>query len=113
MALWFNAPALDRKIEGSNLAANFSFERTTMTREKRGDEFGNEDRKKARPQNERPLTRETSALNEKRLDPKILSVNEKGLDSKDVDVDERPLTQKQKHLENMKQERTRRRSWRK
>ena len=46
VALGFNAPALDRKIEGSNLAANFSFERTTMTREKRGDEFGNEDRKR-------------------------------------------------------------------
>ena len=60
VALWSSASTLDRKIEGSNLAANFSFERTTMTREKRGDEFGNEDRKKARP-----LTRETSALNEK------------------------------------------------
>ena len=31
-------------------------------------------------------------------------MNKKGLDSKDVDVNERPLMQKQKHLENMKQE---------
>ena len=88
MALWSYAPALDRKIEGSNLAANFSFERTTMMREKRGDEFGKEDQNKARPQNERPSTRGTSTLKKrKRLDPKILSVN-KRLNSKDVDVDE-------------------------
>ena len=46
VALWFNASALDRKIEGSNLAANFSFERTTMTREERGDEFGDENETK-------------------------------------------------------------------
>ena len=37
MALWSSASTLYRKIEGSNLAANFSFERTAMTRQKRGD----------------------------------------------------------------------------
>ena len=67
MALWSSASTLDRKIKGSNLAANFSFERTTTkTREKRGDEFGNEDRNKARPQNERPSTRGPSALETKK-----------------------------------------------
>ena len=49
VALWSNAPTLDRKIEGSNLAANCSFEWTTMTREKGGDKFGNEDRKLVAP----------------------------------------------------------------
>ena len=66
VALWSSASTLDRKIEGSNLAANFSFERRTMTPEKRGDEFGNEDRTKARPQNERPSTRGTSTLETKK-----------------------------------------------
>ena len=37
-----------------------------MTREKRGDKFGNKDRNKARPQNERPSTRGTSALETKK-----------------------------------------------
>ena len=69
------------------------FERTTKTREKERDEFGNEDRNemknKARPQSKRPSTRGASAIEnetkkQKRLDPKILSVNER-LDSKDVD----------------------------
>ena len=46
VALWSSAYTLDRKIEGSNLAANFSFERTTMTREERGDEFGDENETK-------------------------------------------------------------------
>ena len=49
VALWSNASTLDRKIEGSNLAANCSFEWTTMTRKKGGDEFGNEDRKLGAP----------------------------------------------------------------
>ena len=78
VALWSNAPALDWKIEGSNLAANFSFERMTMTREKRGDEFGNEESKQGAPAKRTTIDswNERAWKNEKRLDPKILSVNE-------------------------------------
>ena len=67
-----------QKIEGSKLAANSYFERTTMTREK--DETNKE---KARPQNERPRTGGASALGTLSLDPKLVS-GKKRLDSKDV-----------------------------
>ena len=66
VALWSNASALDRKIEGSNLAANFFFQWTTMTREE--EEFGNENEK--RRAREQPVTRERARSN--RLDSKIL-----------------------------------------
>ena len=77
MALWFNAPALDRKIEGSRPAANSYFERTTKTREKEETNLETDEKKKARPQNKRPWTRRASALENVSLDPKLLSVNEK------------------------------------
>ena len=53
------------------------------TREKKGDEFGNEDPKKARPQNERPWRVERARLKRKRRNPKLLR-GKKGLGSKDV-----------------------------
>ena len=66
MALWSNSSRkideLDWKSEGSRPAANFSFERTTLTRN--GEEFGNEN-----------VSERASALGF-RLDPKLLSVNE-------------------------------------
>ena len=92
MALWVYSSnkrinSEDRKIKCRRQL--LYFERTTKTREKEGDEFGNEDRneKKARPQNERPSIRGASALEKtkrKRLDLKLLSVY-KRLDSKDVE----------------------------
>ena len=83
VALWSSASTLDRKIEGSNLAANFSFERTTMTREKRGDEFGNENRKTrhARKTNDR---RRVERARLKQTRSQDFKCERKGLDSKDV-----------------------------
>ena len=88
MALWSNSSRnfveLDRKIEGSKLTANSNFwKRTTIRRAKRSCETNLETNEKARPQNKRPLTRESSALVS--LDPKPLSVK-KRLDSKNVNV---------------------------
>ena len=51
VALWFNALALDRKIEGSNLAANSFASERPLTRETK--QIGNENKKKRA--RERPL----------------------------------------------------------
>ena len=62
------------------------FERTTKTREKERDEFGDENETKGAPAKRTTVDAwsERARKNEtKRLDPKILSVN-KRLDSKDV-----------------------------
>ena len=104
MALWSDASALDRKIEGSKLAANFSFKWTTKTRKKRGDEFGSETKKRKRRARERPWTRKRARNHQiVSLDPKLLSVN--GKESIQRMWSERPL-RRVKHSKDMKQERT-------
>ena len=78
MVLWSNASTLDRKSEGSNPAANYSFEANDLdARRKEKMETKN---RRAR---ERPLTHEHAR--KIGLDTKDLSVNER-LNLKDVDV---------------------------
>ena len=91
VALWSNASALDRKFEGSILAANSLFWANDRDARGRRRQIWKQKTKyetKNRRARERTLTRERARnRNEKkrkRLDPKLLSVNKKGLDSKDV-----------------------------
>ena len=77
---------MDGRLEGSKLDANFSFEQTTKTREKRRDKFGDE-RKKNRHARERPFNAPMRSENVS-LDPKLLKRgNGKRKGSKDVHVD--------------------------
>ena len=77
MVLLSKSSTLDRKIEGSNPAANFSYEVDDLNARRK-----KEDRNKKQA---RPLTTIDARALEIGLDFKILSLNEKGINSKDVD----------------------------
>ena len=101
---------LIRKIEGSNLAANsyFSNERPRRARKKETNlETKIED--KARPQNERPLTRWTSALETKKTRSQALK-REKETRFEGCEWIEWPVTHETKHSERRVE--ARRTSWR-
>ena len=63
VVLWSKSSTLDRKVEGSNLAANSYIlnERPRRARKKETN-LETKTKRKVRPQNERPSTRGASAL---------------------------------------------------